>query len=236
MATYAVDVEEADGRWEVYVPSLPGCMVEGATRQTAEAAAPAAIRNYLAWRRRHGDERAVDDPSPAIVVQELAREWRYPEDPRDTVNAFFATDAPPLGEGDVDELLQLLQWSRDDLAGALAGLPEAALEWDPGDGWTMGHIAEHVGRAEWWYLDRIGLAPSGDVDPGSGLARLNIGREQLYGVLPMLVDVAGVVERQGELWSPRKVLRRALCHERDHTAQILALRKRWVEDQDGEGQ
>lgn len=277
MARYAVNVEEADGRWLVYVPSLPGCLATGATRQLAEAAAPAAIRGYLAWRRERlaaargiavdvgqdpgddatavpdaGDGVAADpdaddgaaaepddrdrvaadpDPgyeSPQIEVEEVAREWLLPDDPRFTVNAFFATDAPPLSAADVDELAQLLRWSRADLARAVAGLAADALAWDPGDGWSIERVVEHIGRAEWWYLDRIGLAPSEDMAPSDSLARLNIAREQLFAVLPSLAGVAGVVERQGELWSPRKVLRRALCHERDHMAQVAALKMQWA--------
>ena len=38
--------------------------------------------------------------------------------------------------------------------------------------------------------------------------------------LPGLEASEKAIGIDGEFWSPRKVLRRAICHERDHTAQI----------------
>jgi len=48
-------------------------------------------------------------------------------------------------------------------------------------------------------------------------------RARLLEVLPSLVGVEQVVGRRGELWSPRKLLRRALWHERDHAEHIRKL-------------
>jgi len=224
VARYAACVEQALGRWEISFPQLPGCLAVGETPSAAKESAPEAIHAYLAWRRAHGHTAAEVDAQPVAEVREIHREWPHPQDPRYNVRAFFATDAPALTASEVDELLDILAWSRDDLGRAVAGLSEAAQTWEHADGWSVVDIVDHIGRTEWWCLGRIGLAPSDDVVPATSLQRLNIAREQLLGVLPGLVGVAGVVEVQGELWSPRKVLRRALCHERDHTAQILALR------------
>jgi hypothetical protein len=45
-------------------------------------------------------------------------------------------------------------------------------------------------------------------------------REQFAEVLPKLVGDERIVTRVSEPWSARKILRRALWHERDHTQQI----------------
>jgi len=43
-------------------------------------------------------------------------------------------------------------------------------------------------------------------------------------MLTALSGQTGVVALAGEVWSARKVLRRSLWHERDHTQHILQLR------------
>jgi hypothetical protein len=48
-------------------------------------------------------------------------------------------------------------------------------------------------------------------------------RAHLISALPDLAASNAVVGIDGEFWSPRKLLRRAVWHERDHTAHILKL-------------
>ena len=61
---------------------------------------------------------------------------------------------------------------------------------------------------------------------GEWRARLEMGRARLLEVLPRLEDVARIELRIGEVWSPRKMLRRSIWHERDHTQHILQFRAR----------
>ncbi len=58
---------------------------------------------------------------------------------------------------------------------------------------------------------------------GDPLAKLEKARAQTRARLPELVGAAQIVERVGERWSARKVLRRTLWHERDHTQHIAKL-------------
>jgi hypothetical protein len=51
-------------------------------------------------------------------------------------------------------------------------------------------------------------------------------RSHLRVVLPTLAGTHEVLGVDGEFWSPRKVLRRAAWHERDHTDHINRLRGR----------
>ena len=60
--------------------------------------------------------------------------------------------------------------------------------------------------------------------PEDVLERLAAVRARLLHVLPDLEGLDLVVGRNGEFWSPRKLIRRALWHERDHTDHILKLR------------
>ncbi|MBM2844633.1 MAG: hypothetical protein HW404_2470 [Anaerolineales bacterium] len=49
-------------------------------------------------------------------------------------------------------------------------------------------------------------------------------RQRLLAMLTALSGQTGVVALAGEVWSARKLLRRTLWHERDHTQHILQLR------------
>jgi hypothetical protein len=143
---------------------------------------------------------------------------------RYVVNAFFATDATALGRADVTLALRLLAWQRTDLLAATDGLTPQDLRRTAPNEWSIERVLTHVANAEWWYLDRLDLACPRDQLPDDVWARLIMVRNRLRGVLPQLAGVEQIVSRSGELWSPRKLVRRALWHERDHTGHLLRLR------------
>lgn len=89
--------------------------------------------------------------------------------------------------------------------------------------WDIRGIVNHIGSAEWWYLNRLGLAFARAELPGEHTERLWKVRACLLEALPTLVGVEKVAGREGELWSLRKMLRRALWHERDHVDHIRGL-------------
>jgi len=59
--------------------------------------------------------------------------------------------------------------------------------------------------------------------PEEPQARLEKVHDYFAATLPKMEGVKQVVGIEGELWSPRKVLRRTLWHERDHTEHIRKL-------------
>jgi hypothetical protein len=93
----------------------------------------------------------------------------------------------------------------------------------PNERWSIAGILNHIGGAEWWYLDRLGLAFSRAEVPESPFDRLPKVRERLLEILPGLAGVKQVVGVAGEFWSPRKLLRRAIWHEYDHMDHIRKL-------------
>jgi len=222
---YAICLEEMEGRWIAHAPSLPGCFASAEQRHVTEASIPQAIRDYFAWRRSHGDDLARE-PSIEIAIHEVIREWAHPAEPDYLVNAFFAADAPLLMSDDIYLALRLLEWSRADLWASIDGLTLDVLNRLVEGEWSIGGILNHVSRAEWWYLDRLELAPPTDKEPREWRARLEMARARLIEVLPRLEGVARIELRIGEVWSPRKMLRRAIWHERDHTQHILQFRAR----------
>jgi len=118
-----------------------------------------------------------------------------------------------------------LEVSRRDLLQAVEGLdPEAMQRPIPGERWPLGGIVDHVARSELWYLDRLGLAFSRNELSPEPLDAIHQVRQRLLAMLTALSGQTGVLALAGEVWSARKVLRRTLWHERDHTQHILQLR------------
>ena len=62
MKTYVfkVDVEQENGRWVAEVPSLPGCVTEGDSREEALEALTESTQAYVEVTFEHGD------PLPAV--------------------------------------------------------------------------------------------------------------------------------------------------------------------------
>jgi hypothetical protein len=221
---YFFNLEQMESQWIAYATGLPGCFAAGATGEAAMAAAPAAIAEYAEWCR----PAVVLPPAPPfdVAVDEIHRAWLI--EPDDEVNAFFAADRAPLTTPDIEVRLRLLELTRRDLLAAVEGLDAEALARPaPEPFWPIGGILNHTARAEQWYLSRLGLEAPG-FDPGANVfERLALVRARLVEVLPGLAGDSRVVAVRGELWSPRKMMRRALCHERDHAAHIRQERARF---------
>ena len=90
----------------------------------------------------------------------------------------------------------------------------------PGERWRIAGILKHVASADWWYLDRLGMAFPGKQLPSETGERLEKMRTHMVYILPSLAESKLVVGIVGEFWSPRKLLARAVWHERDHTFHI----------------
>lgn len=217
---YLVCAEELDGQWIAHVPDLPGCFATNADRERAIAGTPRAIDLYLEWCQGHGLR--VPRPSPPLVVGEVIRSWMYEESYE--VNAFFASDRPPLEPEEVEEFRRLLDATRSDLMEEIKGLGPYQLDKQiTGERWPIGGVLKHVANSELWYIDRLGIAFPRSELPDDPLDRLSKVREHLQSQIPELARRTGVVTLSGETWSARKVIRRTLWHERDHTVHIRKL-------------
>jgi hypothetical protein len=212
-----------EGRWVAFVPALLGCFASEDTRERALAAVPEAIRRYAGWRRSRGDTFAVPVETIETAIDEIAREWPDPANPDYVVNAFFAADTPPLNKEDIALGARLLDWAHADLLAAGDVATDAINQKVEGE-WSIGGILNHCSRAEWWYLDRLGLAPRPRRKPETWQQRFSLAHRRLLAVLPALEGSGRIVLKDSELWSPRKMLRRAIWHERDHTQHIYKFR------------
>jgi hypothetical protein len=220
----AVEDMEPD-HWIAWALDLPGCFSPATTETEAMARAPYRIAEYSHWLRNHdGTLPSIDEPIEVQVV-ETFHSFASSVDPDYLVNAFFENDRRPVAYWDAAIALRLLDWTRQDLLGVIqAAAPDLFTRGIVGKAQgTIGGILNHVAIAENWYFAQLGCGLSQQQlcpDPLDKLAMVRAGaRERLL----TLVGDERVTSNCDELWSARKVVRRALWHERDHTQHIARL-------------
>ena len=244
MAGYEAYLEVADdGRTMAHVLNLPGCNLRRATRESVLEDLPAAIGAYHAWMRRHGEASPPDDePVEIKVVGEVMGQG--PFDPGDRA-ALFPPDREPISPEEMERYYRLMAYNRRDLL-ALVGQPsDELLDWRPYPGaYNLRRVLRHIGNGKQWYVSRIvpveTLPPEWEDDEGMPpFDYLEMSRRTAIERLRRLTaeERAGVfyptvwTEHPDEPWTARKVLRRALEHEQEHTGQareILAAHRRWL--------
>ncbi len=223
---YSVCLEEVEARWVGHVLELPGCFSSTIDQKETIAQIPQAIHHYSSWLKEHGEKYLSTCGEITFDILEIIREWSFPPHPDYAVNAFFASDSIPLREDEIDNLLLLLEWSYQDLHRSSQGLSQEIMLTSVEEGWNIEGILKHTSRAALWYLDQLDLAPKPQTEPKTWQESLEMSKAQLTLVLPKLVGVGRIEMNQGELWSPRKIIRRSLWHLRDHTAHVYQFRNR----------
>lgn len=210
------------GRTHAHVPGLPGCNWLADTPEAAWSRAAEAISDHLGWLRIHAQPAPpMDEP----VIPRLAQ--RHKSTAREgNLIGFFESERQPVLPEEIPCFLELMACARVDLLALVCGLPEETLDWKPApDSWSVQDTLRHVAGAERWYLTRI-LDPTTipHFKPCTSVwQRLEMVRavvlERLSGLNEAERSVV-VADESGELWSARKVFRRYLEHEREHTTHI----------------
>lgn len=219
----------AEGRTIVWMLDHLGCFSYGENSREALRALPLAVLDYNDWLIKHGIGDRVVSLDQSIQFDETWDVYRIDEDYTVSqdgyeVNAWFQDDWRPLTKPEINFGITLLAASRADLLLSVEGLSEETLKKKlSGERWSIAGILNHVGNADWWYLDRLGLSFPRDELPAEPFHWLSKVRNHMLVCLPELVDSPQVVGVDGEFWSPRKVLRRAVWHERNHTSHIRKL-------------
>lgn len=219
-----------EGRSLAWALDYPGCFAYGQDNGEALMRIPQAL---LAYERRVAARAA--DPWVAVgdfdlrVVESwrvycVSDQYEFAGAGRE-VNAWFQDDWKPLTAVEIDRALQMARWNREDLLATVSGLPPEILDRPhPGERWSARGILKHVASAEWWYLDRLGLAdPAVQDAPADAFERLAQSRRMLEAALPALEGKEMVRGKDAEFWSPRKLVRRALWHEIDHIEHLFKL-------------
>jgi hypothetical protein len=221
-----------DDRTIAWALDHPGCFAYGINSEEAQKNFAQAAQAYAAWITGHGG--AWMDDQVEVHVEEtfnayfITPTFEHGERGRNTfmVESFFLNDWKPLKPHELERALQLLAWSRQDLMSVVRGLSaEKLAQAYPNERWTINGILKHIGGGEWFYQERIGYPfPEHEEElPSDPFEALQMVREHFTALLPKLDGVFKVIGVEGEFWSPRKMLRRALWHERDHTEHIRKL-------------
>lgn len=211
----------------VHVLALPGCVAMGATTEAAIENARSAIRERLDFLGRHGE--ALIDPEPIELV--VAEE--------DTTGswlgfgvALFGPDREPISTDELRRQVTWLGWSREELTSAARALPGELTTNPAGGGRAVIVILHHVAGAERAYLNSVlgplpGLnaaltaAEQAGNEPWDAFAQA---RAMVLERLTAMTDAerALVVQRGGQVRSTRRMLRRMLEHEWEHTLEVRA--------------
>lgn len=215
-------IEDMEPRnWVAWVFEIPGCYARASTREEAVNLLPDAFTEMLARLMQAGF--LAFDKFKMPVEMTVAEEFRaFESSPDYLVNAFFENDSIPLATGDIEYAQCILDLNRRELLSILSGLPPATREQSiPGEVQkNINGILKHIGTAEWWYWDRFDMAFPREEWPVDVLELLAKVRNLTLSELPALVGSAKSIERRGEQWSARKLMRRTIWHERVHTLQI----------------
>ena len=207
----------------------PGAFSYGVDGSEALMRLPQALIQFSGWANRHAGLEWVRLDDFDVRLEEtwetytIPRGWN-PSKGEVEISSWFRDDWRPLDAVEVARGLEALRWSRTDLLKIVSDLGAEKLdEQRDGERWSIRGILAHIATAEWWYLDRFGLIAPRNELPKDPYERLNLVRLTLERSLPDLAGVEKVIGRDGEFWSPRKMLRRALWHEIDHIGHIAHL-------------
>lgn len=227
MASYDTYLEVfPDGTVLAQVLDLPGCYATGANEAEALNNMRVAVPDYYRWLSMQD----ADTPTVSGEVELTVRERvEVTMQGLHEVRAFFTPDAVPLSDDDLEWDLALMSYAHMDLHRFLAGLDDDALAWTPTpEQWSARQIVDHLAQMEVWLATRLDAQPQVPVVtelPGAPLDRYDTIHERAMrrysGTTPE--QRAAETEHTGERWSLRKMLRRSILHERQHTEQISLL-------------
>lgn len=241
MSRLAVYLEIGDdGRCMAHVPELPGCFVRASSRDKALELVPAAVRIYYAWLRRHEETAPPEEVSVGIKVSgEVSGVG--PFDPGSTA-ALFPPDQGKITPEEMEYCFRLTAHSRTDLLALVRGLPDQMLDWQREAVPGIRRLLRHIGDAEEWYVSRIvppeTLPPEWEHDENLPIFEfLEMERHTAVERLQQLTRTERTkvvyptrwTDHPEEPWTARKVLRRFLEHEWEHTVQAQEILLAWWE-------
>jgi uncharacterized damage-inducible protein DinB len=219
-----------EGRALAWALDHPGCFAYGEDGPEAVIAMAQEMSAYDRWIHGHSGSSWLEANNFDFRIVETWEVYtindQYElEEGAYAVNAWFRHDWKPLEIQEIMRGVDLLRWSREDLLQTVSSISDGQFDRQyEGERWSIRGILKHIANAEWWYMNRLDLASGGrDQAPKDALERLDWTREQLNHCLPSLAGKELVLGKEGEFWSPRKLLRRTLWHEIDHNRHIRKL-------------
>jgi hypothetical protein len=228
--TYALYVESGPRKrkTQVHVIELLGCTVNGPTTDEAIAAAPDAIRDFLAFLREHR-ERGVPPARARFDVQVAAHvmegSWIGNGDP----DPGFAPDFAPQTRADERTYLKRLEWMQAEFAETLRRVTPRQLNATPRAGRPLIQILRHVAGAHHAYLQSPLTRPptlttarravEQGPDPLGAFQQLcALARERLETTTDE--ERSAQVQHGAKLVTARRIYRRMLEHQWEHLVEV----------------
>ncbi len=223
---YRLSTEDMEpNHWVAWALDLPACFSSAQTQADAVAHAPERISAYYSWLSSHDSSLPIITEPIEVEIVETFHSFASTQDPEYLVNAFFEDDRRPLHYWNVALALQLLQWTRQDLLKVIQSATQEQLS-KPITGEVSGSLAgiiKHIAGAENWYFGQLDFALDRPQLPDDPLDMLKAVRANTRAQLVKLTGDERITKNCDEMWSARKVIRRTLWHERDHTQHIAHL-------------
>ncbi len=190
-----------------HVPKLPGASAQGKTLEEAKEKISEAIAGYLTLLRD------VGEPVPR-AGEGIELEFEEVE------QTTFPTDYDNLHPNEMEMLFRWMAISRQELVDLVKDLPAESFDWKQAD--DASSIRDHlcnIAEADLWYTDRLKRWPEAPLFRLA--ATRGIALERLRALTE--ADLNNFTIYDGKKWTPRKVIRRMLEHEREQIQQIRAL-------------
>ena len=200
-------IDDATVCW-VYQPEHWGLCGQGSDEASAvEDLRGRALESFEDFLSRHGAS------SPAVELAQVVERIHGEEEA-------FELDREPATDEDLERTLTMLRWARQDLLSLVTASSPDELDWVDAErvmpSWatwrtarlTAWHVADTESR---YYLAMLDVPPPPRAD--DLLVELTRSQAHVASRLPGLPRDL-VVERGGEVWTTRKILRRLAWHER----------------------
>lgn len=230
MTTYDLYLESGPKRRKtmVHVPALLGCVANGPTTEEALAATPAAVRTFLRFLARHGDDANPEAAFEPRVAEHVTQgDWLGNGSPY----IAFTFDFDPVPDAEAERLLKRFRWMREELAAWAATQTAEQLDTPPEAGGrparaillhtigpTGAYLSAALGGAPGF--SRLVTAAERGTTPlpdalrqGAGLAAERVWRATAE-------ERARVQHRPKDVRTFRKALRRMLEHDWEHLAEL----------------
>jgi predicted RNase H-like HicB family nuclease len=224
MLTLHLYLEDFAGDWIGWIEGFPGATSQGATPEEVVRQAPTAMLEYVQWLQRHAEPvppRLQNESSYGLRPEIAAIHHPRAAQEGVEIHGFFAPDRRPLDAEELAQYLRLFRFACADLRSAVCALPPD--EWDsaPFGGKSVRTILQHLAASERDLLRCLGVEPQleSTLDPRVSL-------EDMHHEFEKAVETVSQSQRgeavliQGERWTLRKILRRAVWHTRYHAIQI----------------
>lgn len=222
------------GHWMGHFLEETGCIWIAPTKEETVARAAAEIEGFYEWLCSHGEPpgRRGAGGIRVAAAQEVRDFGRS-----GAAVGFFEPDREPATLVDITTAVRRLGYARRDLLEAVAGLPDAVLDWRPPAGKrTMRENLHHVRNCQGWYLTRVlgreaarSLLP--EPWPAETFASLEwVMRRAVTALLALPEPLRSGVHRAeepAEDWTARKMLRRFVEHEREHVEVVRRTAGAW---------